>query len=150
MHCVGQFTWCWSLWEKGDHPSHYFISSLTLSHRCTLAHTPRARTQNVHAHTHTQTSLFVSACPSLSPSVLWACFVMVVVSNCCCLSKKKNSKLCRVVQTVTSREGFFILNTTVVYFKNATASGFGMSHGRVWSQRIEVNVGNLMLSFVFF
>lgn len=131
MHCVGQFTWCWSLWEKGDHPSHYFISSLTLSHRCTLAHTPaRTHTKRARTHTHRHHYLSLPVLRSLplfcGPVLSWLLFQTAAASV-----KKKNSKPCRVVQTVTSREGFFILNTTVVYFKNATASGFGVSHGRV-------------------
>lgn len=78
MHCVGQFTWCWSLWEKGDHPSHYFISSLTLSHRCTHMH---ARTHtHMHAHTRAHTFCYLSLPPCLSvplfcgPVLSWLLF----------------------------------------------------------------------------
>lgn len=46
----------------------------------------RART-HVLAHTHTLTRGYLSLPPLLAPSVLWSCFVTVVVSNCCCLYK---------------------------------------------------------------
>lgn len=62
MHCVGQFTWCWSLWGNGDHPSQYFISSLTLSHRCTHVHAPTC------SHTHTHSHVVICLClPSSLP-----------------------------------------------------------------------------------